>query len=87
MKANRAYRLNHARGGPRLFAGPDDVDTVEIVDIASNEVVLFWDVPTRDARHFVGTMRAELAGRRGRRLRRALVGGQQPRGRVMLRDR
>ncbi len=62
MKANRAYRLNHARGGPRLFAGPDDVDTVEIVDIASNEVVLFWDVPTRDSRHFVGALRAELAG-------------------------
>ncbi|HEX6388641.1 MAG TPA: hypothetical protein VFZ89_04330 [Solirubrobacteraceae bacterium] len=62
MKANRAYRLNHARGGPRLFAAPDAVDTVEIVDIASNEVVLFWDVPTRDARHFVNTMRAELSG-------------------------
>jgi hypothetical protein len=62
MKANRAYRLGHARGGPRLFAGPGDVDTVEIVEIATNEVVLFWDVPTRQARHFVGTLRAELAG-------------------------
>ena len=62
MKANRAYRLNHARGGPRLFAGPGDVDTVEVVDIASNEVALFWDVPARDARRFVGALRAELAG-------------------------
>jgi hypothetical protein len=62
MKANRAYRLNHARGGPRLFAGPGDVDTVEIVEVASNEVVLFWDVPTRDARHVDNTMRAERAG-------------------------
>ncbi len=62
MKANRAYRLSHARGGSRFFAAPDAVDTVEIVDIASNEVVLFWDVPTQDARHFVGTMRRELAG-------------------------
>ena len=62
MKANRAYRLNHGRGGPRLFADADAVDTVEIVDIASNEIVLFWDVPTRDARHFVGTLRRELAG-------------------------
>jgi hypothetical protein len=62
MKANRAYRLNHSRGGPRLFAGPGDVDTVEIVDIASNEVALFWDVPSRDARHFVGALRAEIAG-------------------------
>jgi hypothetical protein len=62
MKANRAYRLSHSRGGPRLFAGPEDVDTVEIVEIASNEIVLFWDVPTRDARHFVGALRSELAG-------------------------
>jgi len=62
VKANRAYRLNHRRGGPRVFAGPGDVDSVEVVDIASNEIVLFWDVPTRDARRFVGALRSELAG-------------------------
>jgi hypothetical protein len=61
VRANREYRLNHTRGGPRLFAAPDAVDSVEIVEIASGELVLFWDVARRDARRFVGALKADLA--------------------------
>ena len=43
MKANRAYDLLVTRGG--------DFDHIEIVEIASLEVVLFWDLlPTQTGR-------------------------------------
>lgn len=58
-RADRVYRLVHSRGH-RLLAGADAFETVEIVEIATNEPVLFWDVPARDARRFVGQLRADL---------------------------
>jgi hypothetical protein len=44
MRASRAYEVKHVRGGPApaLLAAPDRVDHVEIVEIDSGEVVLFW---------------------------------------------
>ena len=49
MKANREYELIVRRGGPRpaALADPDRVDQVEIVEIATGEVALFWDTPRR----------------------------------------
>jgi hypothetical protein len=43
MKANREYELLVRRGGrgPALLAGPDRVDHVEVVEIATGEVALF----------------------------------------------
>jgi len=59
MRADRAYRMTHTRGA-RMLRAPDAFETVEIIDIASGETVLFWDVPTREARRFVARLRGDL---------------------------
>lgn len=63
MKANREYRLlHHATGrAPARFAAPSRVDSVEIVEVASNEVVLFWDVRARDVPGMLRALRADMA--------------------------
>jgi hypothetical protein len=63
MRANRAYRLLHRRGGlaPSRLAAPDRLDQVEIVEVASGETVLLWDVPARDAPGLLRELRADLA--------------------------
>ena len=62
MKANRAYELHVRRGGhtPALLA-PDRVDCVEVVEIDSGEVVLFWDVAGRGTGRLTRALRADLA--------------------------
>lgn len=62
MRARRAYEVKHVRGGPgpALLAAPDRVDHVEIVEIDSGEVVLFWDLTPTDARRVVRTIREDL---------------------------
>jgi hypothetical protein len=62
MKANRAYRLIVTRGGrtPALLADTERVDHVEIVEIDSGEVVLFWDRPPQAATRLARALRAEL---------------------------
>ena len=64
MRANRAYRLIVTRGGraPAWLAGGDRVDHVEIVEIASGEVVLFWDRAARDASALARQLKTDLAG-------------------------
>ena len=51
MRAGRAYRLLVRRGGaaPALLASPDRIDHVEVVEVGSGEVVLFWDCGPREA--------------------------------------
>ena len=63
MRARRAYEVKHVRGGPApaLLAAPDRVDHVEIVEIDSGEVVLFWDLTPTDARRVVRTLREDLS--------------------------
>ncbi|MHB8491299.1 MAG: hypothetical protein ACYDA6_03670 [Solirubrobacteraceae bacterium] len=63
MRANRAYRLIVKRGGwlPAAFADPGRVDHVEVVDLPSSEVLLFWDLPPRRAARLVRALRADLA--------------------------
>jgi hypothetical protein len=62
MKAGRAYRLLVRRGGrgPSWLAGPDRVDHLEIVEIDSGEVVLFWDAAPREASQMAREIRADL---------------------------
>lgn len=62
MRARRAYEVKHVRGGvaPALLAAPDRVDHVEIVEIDSGEVVLFWDLTPGDARRVVRAIREDL---------------------------
>ena len=65
MRAGRAYRLLVRRGGaaPALLASPDRLDHVEIVDVSSGEVVLFWDCNPREASRLARALRTDLAGR------------------------
>jgi len=62
VSARRAYRLIVTRGGsgPAWLAGPNRVDHVEIVDVDSGEVVLFWDLPAMQARRLVRALREDL---------------------------
>ena len=62
MKAHDAYRLIVRRGGiaPALLADPHRVDHVEIVEIDSGEVVLFWDLAPQEASRRARTLRTEL---------------------------
>lgn len=63
MRANRAYRLIVHRGGlaPAMFADPSRVDHIEVVEIGSGEVVLFWDCPPATASRRARALRADLA--------------------------
>jgi hypothetical protein len=63
MRANRAYRLIVHRGGltPALLADPSRVDHIEVVEIDSGEVVLFWDCPPATASRRARALRADLA--------------------------
>lgn len=59
MRANREYRLLHKRGG--LLPRRERVDQVEIVEVASGETVLLWDVEPGSARTLLRELRADLA--------------------------
>jgi hypothetical protein len=63
VKANREYELNvrKATPGPALLAGPGDRDQVEVLEIATGEIALFWDTPPRQTRKLVRALRADLA--------------------------
>jgi len=63
MKANRAYRLIVTRGGraPALLADVTRVDHIEVVEIDSGEVVLFWDRPPQGASRLARALRADLS--------------------------
>jgi hypothetical protein len=63
VKANRAYELLVRRGGrgPALLASADRLDHVEIVDIDSGEVVLFWDTAPKQTGRLSRALKADLA--------------------------
>ena len=63
MKANREYRLLHRKAGrlPSRFADPARYDQVEIVEVATMETVLLWDVPARDVPGLLRALRADMA--------------------------
>jgi hypothetical protein len=63
VRANRAYRLIVRRGGlaPALLADPNRVDHIEVVEIDSGEVVLFWDCPPVTASRRARALRADLS--------------------------
>ena len=63
MKANREYELIVRRGGrgPALLASSDRLDHVEIVEVASGEVALFWDTRPAQTSRLARALRADLA--------------------------
>ena len=62
MKANLAYRLIVSRGGlaPALLADTGRTDHVEIVEVDSGEVILFWDRPPQAASRLARALRTDL---------------------------
>jgi hypothetical protein len=63
MKANRAYELIVSRGGlePAFLADPERLDRIEVVSIDDGEVVLYWDLPAKDASRLLKALRTDLA--------------------------
>jgi len=63
VKANREYELKIRRGGrgPGMLAGGDRVDHVEVIEIATGEVELFWDTRPSQTGRFSRALRADLA--------------------------
>ncbi len=63
MKAAQAYRLILTRSGraPAMLADTARVDHIEVVEIDSGEVVLFWDRPPQAASKLARALRADLA--------------------------
>ncbi len=64
MKANRAYEIIVRRGGrgPALLRAAGEADHVEIVEIDSGEVVLFWDTTPSQTGRLSRALKADLAG-------------------------
>jgi hypothetical protein len=64
VKANRAYDLivHRAGRGPALLRSAREVDHVEVVEIDSGEVVLFWDTAPAQTGRLARALKADLAG-------------------------
>lgn len=62
MRANRAYELSVHRGGiePAFLAGRERHDRIEVVSIDDGEVVLFWDLPAKQAARLLKALRVDL---------------------------
>jgi hypothetical protein len=63
MKANRAYELIVRRGGrePAFLSDPKRVDRIEVISIDDGEVILYWNVPAKQASKLLRLLRADLA--------------------------
>ena len=63
MRANRAFELIVTKGGraPALI-DPGRVDLIEVVEIDSGEVVLFWDLLPHQTGRMSRALKADLAG-------------------------
>ena len=62
MKANRAYDLLVRKGGraPALI-DPERVDHIEVLDIESGEVALFWDLLPHQTGRMARALKTDLA--------------------------
>lgn len=62
MRASQAYEVKHVRSGPMptRLADPGRVDHVEVVEVESGEVVLFWDLTADGARRVLRQLREDL---------------------------
>jgi hypothetical protein len=63
MKANREYELlvRKSGRGPALLRAAGEVDHVEVVEIASGEVALFWDTHPSQTGRLARGLRADLS--------------------------
>lgn len=63
MKANRAYHLIVTREShePAFLSDPDRLDRVEVVSVDDGEVLLYWNLPPKQASKLLKMLRADLA--------------------------
>ena len=64
MRANRLFHLTVARGGrePAFLADRRRLDRIEVVSIDDGELLLYWDLPAKQASKLLKQLRADLAG-------------------------
>jgi hypothetical protein len=64
MKANRAFRLIVSREGrePAFMAERGRLDRIEVVSVADEEIVLYWDLPVKQAARLLKQLRSDLVG-------------------------
>jgi hypothetical protein len=62
VKANRRFELIVSRGGlePAVMADRRRLDRVEVVSIDDGEVVLYWDLPAKQAAKLLKLLRNDL---------------------------
>ena len=73
MKANRAYELIVSRDThePAFIADRHRLDRIEVVSISDGEVVLFWELPAKEAAKLLRQLRFELVTFDAEEFRRA----------------
>ncbi|HWE13697.1 MAG TPA: hypothetical protein VG365_09310 [Solirubrobacteraceae bacterium] len=64
MRANRVFHLIVSRGGrePAFLADRRRLDRIEVVSIDDGELLLYWDLPAKQATKLLKQLRADLAG-------------------------
>jgi hypothetical protein len=64
VRANRAFHLIVTRSGhqPAFMADRRRTDRVEVVSVEDGEVLLYWELPSRQATKLVKALRADLVG-------------------------
>lgn len=64
MRANRAFHLIVSRGGhePVFLADRRRLDRIEVVSVDDGELLLYWELPAKEAATLVRRLRADLAG-------------------------
>jgi hypothetical protein len=62
MRANRAFELIVSRGGlePSFLADRRRLDRVEVVSIDDGEVILYWELPAKQATKLLKLLRNDL---------------------------
>ncbi|HEY2437915.1 MAG TPA: hypothetical protein VGH93_12095 [Solirubrobacteraceae bacterium] len=62
MRANRAFELLVSLDSvePVFLADPQRLDRIEVVSVADGEVVLFWELPAKEAARLLKQLREEL---------------------------
>jgi hypothetical protein len=63
VKANRAFELKVRRSGrgPALLRSPADVDHIEVLEIDTGEIALFWDTSPAQTGRLARALKADLA--------------------------